>query len=142
MDDTNVVRRMADVVERRESEGMAALYTQDATLHHPLYPEPARGQDAIRASQRELFNTITDVEVEIRSILTGDNTCAAEVTIRATHIGELDVGGGALPATGRRIEVHEVWAFDLDSDGRIVEERDYLDTAALLAQLAAGPGSK
>jgi len=136
MEDTNIVRRMADLVERRDAEGMAALYTLDATVHHPLYPDPARGQDAIRTSQRELFNTITDVEVEIRSILTADTTCAAEVTIRATHIGELDVGGRAFPATGRRIEVDEVWAFDLDSEGRIVEERDYLDTARLLAQLA------
>jgi hypothetical protein len=33
--------------------------------------------------------------------------------------------------------VHEVWAFDLDPNGLIVEERDYLDTAALMAQLGA-----
>jgi len=137
MDDANVVRRMADAVERRDAEAMAALYTQDARVPHPLYPEPARGRDAIRASQQALFNGITDVEVQIRSILTGENTCAAEVVITATHTGALDVGGKALPATGRTIEVHEVWAFDLDSDGLIVEERDYLDTAALLAQLGA-----
>jgi steroid delta-isomerase-like uncharacterized protein len=129
---------MADAVERRDSEAMAALYTQDATVHHPLYPEPARGQDAIRASQRDLFDAIEDVEVNIRSILTGDNTCAAEVIITATHKGTIDVGGEApIAATGRRLEVHEVWAFDLDPGGLIVEERDYLDTAALLAQLGA-----
>jgi steroid delta-isomerase-like uncharacterized protein len=117
---------------------MAALYTQDATVHHPLYADPARGRDAIRASQEPLFDSIADVEVQVRSILTGERACAAEVTIRATHTGTLDVGGQILPATGSRVEVHEVWAFDLDPDGLIVEERDYLDTATLLSQLGSG----
>jgi steroid delta-isomerase-like uncharacterized protein len=139
MDDPDVVHRMADAVRRRDSGAMAALYTQDATIHHPLYPEPARGRKAIRASQQVLFNSISDVEVEIRSILTGENTCAAEVIIKATQTGTINVGGTALAATGRKIEVHEVWAFDLDPDGLIVEERDYLDTAAVLARLGAEP---
>jgi len=136
MGDANVVRRMADTVERRDAEAMAALYTQDATVHHPLYPEPARGRDAIRASQPELFDAISDVKVQVRSILTGERVCAAEVTIKATHTGAIDVGAkGPIPASGGRVEVHEVWPFDLDPNGLIVEERDYLDTAALLAQL-------
>jgi limonene-1,2-epoxide hydrolase len=48
--------------------------------------------------------------------------------------GTLDLEGKALAATDRTIEVHEVWVFDLDPNGLIVEERDYFDTAALLAQ--------
>jgi steroid delta-isomerase-like uncharacterized protein len=118
---------------------MAALYTQDAIVHHPLYPEPARGRDAIRASQQPLFSGISDVDVQVRSILTGENACAAEVIIQATHMGTLDVEGKALPATGRTIEVDEVWVFDLDPNGLIVEERDYFDTAALLGQLGVDP---
>jgi hypothetical protein len=42
-----------------------------------------------------------------------------------------------IAATGRTVEVQEVWVFDLDADGLIAEERDYLDTAVLLAQLGA-----
>ena len=139
-ENVEVVRRMADAVERRDAWAMAALYAEDATVHHPLYPEPARGREAIRVSQRELFDAITDVEVEVRSILTGESTCAAEVIIRVTHAGPLAVGGKTLAATGGRIEAEEMWVFDLDPDGLIVEERDYLDTSALVAQLeAAGP---
>jgi steroid delta-isomerase-like uncharacterized protein len=137
MDRANVVQRMADTVERRDAGAMAALYTQDATIHHPLYAVPARGREAIRASQQELFKAIADVEVQIRSILTGGNACVAEVIIKATHTGALEIRGQTLPATGNRIEVQEVWAFDLDPNGLIVEERDYFDTAALLAQLEA-----
>jgi steroid delta-isomerase-like uncharacterized protein len=141
-ENVELVRRMADAVERRDAEAMAALYAEDATLPHPLYPEPARGREAIRASQQELFDAITDVEVQIRSILTAESGCAAEVMISATHAGPIDVGGSTHAATGRRIEVKEVWVFDLDADGLIVEERDYLDTAALMAQLeGSAPGA-
>ena len=136
MDNTNVIHRMAETVRRRDADAMAALYAPDATVHHPLYPEPARGQDAIRASQRELFDAITDVEVDVLAVLMGENTCAAEVVIKATHSGALDVGG-VIAATGRTVEVQEMWVFDLDSNGLIAEERDYLDTATLLAQLGA-----
>jgi steroid delta-isomerase-like uncharacterized protein len=140
MSQENVVERMADAVRQRDAEAMAALYAQDAIVHHPLYPEPARGREAIRASQEPVFSGIRDVEVEVRSIFTGENACAAEVTIRARHTGTLDVEGKALPATGRTIEVGEVWVFDLDADGLIVEERDYFDTGALLGQLGASAG--
>jgi steroid delta-isomerase-like uncharacterized protein len=136
-ENVEIVRRMADAVERRDAEALAALYAEDATVPHPLYPEPAHGREAIRASQQELFDAITNVEVQIRSILTGESSCAAEVVIKATHAGALDVGGKTRAATGGRIEVEEVWVFDLNPDGLIIEERDYLDTAALLAQLEA-----
>lgn len=37
--------------------------------------------------------------------------------------------------SGRRIELPSVWFLRLGSDGRIVEERDYLDTASFFRQL-------
>jgi len=137
-----VVRRMTDAVERRDADAMAALYTEDATVRHPLYPEPARGREAIRESQRELFDAITDVEIQVRSVLAGESNCAAEVIISVTHAGPLALRGKTFAPTGERIEVEEVWAFDLNPDGLIVEERDYLDTSALVAQLEAAGLSK
>lgn len=139
MDSADIVKRVVDAVQQRDAAAVAALYTEDAVVHHPLYPEPARGRDAIRAGQQELFNTFSDVSVEVRSDLTGENSCAAEVVLRATNTGPIDVGADEpIPATGKRIEDYAVWVFDLSSDGLIVEERDYLDTARLMQQLGLG----
>ena len=62
-----------------------------------------------------------------------------EVVLRATNTGELDLGqGGVVAATGRRIEVPAAWLFEFGPDGRVAAERDYFDTAALIAQLGLG----
>ena len=62
-----------------------------------------------------------------------------EVVIRATNTGPLDVGGDdPLPATDRRIELPSVWLLRLGANGKIAEERDYLDTAGFLRQLGLG----
>jgi hypothetical protein len=43
----------------------------------------------------------------------------AEVVLRATNDGPLDLGIGGVPPTGRRIEVPMAWAFDLNNEGLI-----------------------
>lgn len=59
-----------------------------------------------------------------------------EVVLGATNTGSIDLGEDeATPATGLRIEVPAVWIFEFDSAGHVRAERDYFDTAAMLAQL-------
>jgi steroid delta-isomerase-like uncharacterized protein len=132
----NLLHRLVEALESENADAVAALYEEQATMSHPLFPEPLRGRDAIRAGQQELFDSFSEIEIELRSVLTGENTCAAEVVLRATNTGPIDLGGDLpVPATGKRIEDEMVWVFELSPDGLIVEERDYLDTAALTAQL-------
>lgn len=82
-------------------------------MHHPLFPEPARGRATIRAAEQELFESFSDIEVELRSALAGESTCAAEVLLRATNTGPIDLGGDhPVAATHKRIEAEMVWVFD------------------------------
>lgn len=136
MDARELVQRIVDAVASGSSDAVAALYADQATLRHPLFPEPARGRAAIRSGEQELFDAFSDIEVELRSVLAGESSCAAEIVLRATNTGPIDLGGDQpLPPTNKSIEVESVWVFDLGDDGLIVEERDYLDTAALMRQL-------
>lgn len=52
----------------------------------------------------------------------------AEVVLSATNDGPLDLGAGEVRPTGRRIELPTAWAFNLNNEGLIVEERDRFDT--------------
>jgi steroid delta-isomerase-like uncharacterized protein len=125
-----------EAVASGDSDAVAALYAEQAILHHPLFPEPARGRATIRAAEQELFDSFSDIEAELRSALAGESTCAAEVLLRATNTGPIDLGGDhPVAATHKRIEAEMVWVFDVRDDGLIVETRDYLDTAALMRQL-------
>lgn len=105
-------------------------------LHHPLSPEPIRGSEPIAGSEQALFDAFSEIEVEVVRMLADANDVAVEVVLHATNTGPLDVGADEpLPATGRRIELPSVWLLRLDADGRIAEERDYLDTASFFRQL-------
>lgn len=127
---------MIDAVRRRDANAYAELFAEDSVLEHPLAAEPVVGRDAIRESEQALFDSFSDVEVELKWLTRDDDRAVAEVTLRATNTGPLDLGGGdALPATGRRIEVAAAWVFEFGPDGLVTAERDYFDTAALMAQL-------
>jgi steroid delta-isomerase-like uncharacterized protein len=121
-----IVEAVVRALEAEDADALVELYADDAVLHHPLSPAPLRGSAAIRASEQELFDAFSDVSVEIARVLAEDNDVAAEVVVRATH-----------RETGRRIEMPSVWVFGLGADGKIVEERDYLDTASFLRQVGA-----
>ncbi len=74
----------------------------------------------------------------IRAVSDG-STIAVEVVMRAVDDGPLELGNGeALPATGRRVEIPTAWFLELNEHGKIVRERDYFDTAAMLRQLGVG----
>ena len=136
MDQTSVAQQLAEAVQRADADALAGLYAEDAVLHHPLSPTPVEGRLAIRESEQALFDAFPEIAVELRTVLTAERSVAAEVVLRATNSGPLDLGGEEpVPATGRRIEIPAVWVLDLGVDGLVVEERDYFDTAAFISQL-------
>jgi hypothetical protein len=55
MDNANVVGRMADSVQRRDADANGGALHARRDRAPWLYPEPARGHDAIRASQQPLL---------------------------------------------------------------------------------------
>jgi steroid delta-isomerase-like uncharacterized protein len=131
-----VVEKLVAAIERRDADALADVFADDAVLHHPLARESIEGKGAIVASEQALFDAFSEIEVEVVRVIGKANEVAIEVVVCATNTGALDVGGEeALPATGRRIELPSVWLLRLDSDGKIAEERDYLDTASLFRQL-------
>ena len=132
----DVVEKLVRAVENRDADALGALFADEALLHHPLSPEPIRGKPAILASEQALFEAFSDIEIEVLRVVAERDDVAVELVLRATNTGPLDVGADEpLPPTGRRIELRSVWFLRLRADGRIAEERDYLDTAGFFRQL-------
>lgn len=133
-----LVRRFIAAIEQRDADAYAACFAEDAVAQHPLVPHPIRGRDEIRASEQALYDAFSDVRVELWSLLSSRDCCAMEVVLRATNTGSLDLGEEQpVAATGRSIELPAVWWCEID-DGLIAAERDYFDTATLMAQLGLG----
>lgn len=133
------VDQIINAIRHSDADGYARLFAEEAVLEHPLLPEPLNGRAAIREGEQALFDSFSDVEVELRLVAGDENSVVAEVVLRATNTGPIDLGEGEpVPATGRRIEVPAVWIFDFGPDGLVTAERDYFDTASMMAQLGLG----
>jgi steroid delta-isomerase-like uncharacterized protein len=134
----SVVERMVEAITNEDIDAYGRLYANEAVMYEPLLSEPARGKREIMQGEAALFAAFSDVTIEVTNHLSSGRVVMAEVVLSATNDGPLDLGGGEVPPTGRRIEIPMAWAFDLNNEGLIVEERDYFDTAHIMEQLGMG----
>ena len=136
---TEVVHQIIDAIQRSDAQAYAEFFTEDGVLEHPLSPNGLRGRAAIRESEQALFDSFSDVAIDVRSMTAEGSRVVAEVVLRATHTGPIDLGEGEpLAATGQRIEIEAVWIFEFGPEGLLTAERDYFDTAAFMSQLGIG----
>lgn len=136
IDARSFVDEFVAAIRSEDADRYANLYAEDAVMIEPLLGEPLHGQDAIRAGEAALFDAFGEIDPDVTSIVADGRRIAVEVVMRALNDGPLELGNGELlPATGRRVDVPTAWFFELNEEGKIVRERDYFDTAAILRQL-------
>lgn len=79
-----------------------------------------------------------DLRFDIRNVIEGQDAVVAEGVFIGTNTGPMMApagsGGGAMPATGRKVELAfcDIWKV---KDGRISENRIYYDSLSFLGQL-------
>lgn len=134
-DAATIQREMFSAIERRDLDGLRALY-------HPDYAYT--GTDGVEhdgpdsgVAVAEMFTTaFPDLSFEVRAVhAPSDDVAVLELVARGTHTGPLD----GLAPTGRQLEGVGCNVVEI-RDGRIYRERDYYDTLALMRQLGAAEG--
>lgn len=106
---------------------------------HPEYVytgpdgQKAAGEEGLVAGWSSFAESFPDGEYEITRICTGGDTVVTEFHFGGTQSGEFD---GIAP-TGKRVEIDFCNVMQL-RDGKVITERDYLDTQGLIRQLDAG----
>ncbi len=68
------------------------------------------------------------------NVIVQDNWAVVEFVNRGTHTGPLHSSLGTFAPTGRRMEVRYCSVMRVD-DGKVVEGRDYYDSASIARQL-------
>jgi steroid delta-isomerase-like uncharacterized protein len=131
---------MIAIVERHlkaegagDVEGAVAVYADDIVHDAVGFPgSPRSGKEDARDFYRFLTaNFRTETEEPINRFFDGD-TMILEQTMTGVVIGEM-LG---LPGNGRRVSFGTLHVFAF-RDGRINREQVWIDTGALVAQLAA-----
>jgi len=117
--------------ERRDVQTLVDCYTTDCEIISPMF-RTVRGRSEVEASFEDMFLVFTDFEIRVDDLVIDatDGRAALIMTTHATHHGEIF----RLPASGRRIELHQVFAFHVKGD-QIRFERRLYDYTGMLIQL-------
>jgi steroid delta-isomerase-like uncharacterized protein len=133
-------RRGELATNKQDYPAMAALYTPEAVyvrLSHPA----VRGREAIQAYLEEADKPFSDIRLETSVLIEERNIVTAEWTWRATHTAPLALSGEAeVPATGKTVEIFGVSVCEI-ADGKFAGQRDYYDSAVMMAQMGLMPGA-
>ncbi len=135
----DVVRRLADAMNRRDVNALAALYAQDAVVYSPVTPEGRRGREAIRKNHENLDKAFQDPNVRFLNINAKGDTVAVEYVATGRHSGALELPTGSLAPTNREVTIRGATFYRFNREGLISEERGYFDVASFLQQLGVRP---
>jgi len=131
-----LARRYVDTFNDRDVDAWVALFTEDAVIHDPFFPEPSTGREAIRNVQEAVLRAFPDMRWRLLrpAIEVGDRV-ALELAVDGVNDGPLEMPGGEVPATGRPISFETGTFWLIGPEGLITEERSYFDATGVAAQL-------
>jgi steroid delta-isomerase-like uncharacterized protein len=120
-----------------DPDGVAAIFAADAVIRDVGSPDVLRGRDAIRGRAADLLVAFPDLHLRQLDLVVGEDANADRWEATGTHSGAF-LG---MEATGNRIQVEGATFSRFGSDGLVVEDVNFWDVPALLAQLGGGDGS-
>lgn len=126
-------------------DGIVAMHTPDAVLHHPALPHPATGRTAIAKGFEAIFRAFPDIEFpmdEIRLYVADGHRAAVSWRFTGTMTGRIDPPGYA--PTGKSCSVEGVCLYEFADDpgsGTLEFARHTViyDTLGLLQDLGIMP---
>jgi len=125
-----VVRAWAVAFDRRDAEGAAALYTDDAVNLQVAVGEPLVGRAAILREFRAFFRAFPDSTTQVVNLFEDGEWAVLEWTGGATWRGEF----AGLPPNGRAYTLQGCGFFHVVG-GKIHFQRGYWDKATWFRQL-------
>ncbi|MDQ3956444.1 MAG: nuclear transport factor 2 family protein [Actinomycetota bacterium] len=136
MTGAELAREYVDAFNRRDLDGWVALFSEDALIFEPFFPEPTKGREAIKALQENVQQAFSDMRWRLLhpAIHVGD-AVVMEIDVKAVNDGPLEMPDGTVPATGKPIAYESCSVLTVGTDGLILEERNYFDATGVAAQL-------
>lgn len=131
-----VVRQYVETFNRKDPAGFAALFAADAVLYDPVFPEPTKGREAIRAMVEGIVRAFPNMSwKQVGAPIEAGGRVAFVVSVEGTHEGPLAMPGGDVPPTGKPVAYDAAVLWTMDPDGLVAEERSYFDATGVAAQL-------
>ena len=129
-------RDLINAWNTHSADKVIEFYAENAELETPESAQLLRGKDAIRENVQGWMKAFPDVTGDIEMEANTGETVALLVHFSGTNRGEIVLGPGqTLPATNKKVEMPVGIFATLDSNGKIVKERDVFDLVSYAQQL-------
>ena len=116
-----------------DPDKVAAFYDDSVVYEDVPYGMVAHGRAEMRKLAADFFAAVPDLKLEAVSVTGEKGQGAAEWVFSGTDVG--------LYKTGKRFSVRGASVFEIRS-GKVLRNRDYYDSAAIMRQVGALPAAK
>jgi len=131
------ILRFYDALSRHDWDAMADCLADDYVFYPgPDEREAIRGREAFVQHERGAIEAFPDLTVEVLDVAAEGDVVASRLRVSATHQGEFM----GIPASGNHVELEYANFSRCDQHSRIVEDRDFVDSLALMQQLGVEAG--
>lgn len=137
-DNAGRARALNDAYNARDLEAAVALTTPDVELVNMATGQTFHGPEGVRQFLGGWSGAFPDSQVETTKVVADEHGAAMEFIGRGTQTGPLPGPAGAIPPTGRPVEVPFIQMLEM-RQGKIARIRLYFDSAGLLQQLGIMP---
>jgi len=135
-----IIRELYAAAEGRglDTEKLVSIFSDEGYMLDVPSSTKFRGR-AIGDSIAGLAKAFPDVHRELRSFCVAENFVVVELAIQGTHKGELTLASGAVPPTGKTIDVPCCDVFHFDG-GKVTSFHCYNYPSLMLQQLGVDVG--
>ena len=129
--------RFYDALSRHDLDAMAECLAEDYHYHGSTGGAEERDRKAFLEFLQAMFQAFPDARIDVVDTVAEGDLVAARLRLSGTHHGELM----GIPASGREMDLEFANLTRFDSNGLMLEDRDYQDMLAFMQQLGADPAA-
>ena len=125
-----LVKRLTEELNKGNAEIVKELYAPEVKSFSPSGSTAPASQNDDYELTKAYFNAFPDLNQTIEEIVASGDKVTVRFIVRGTHKGDFQ----GIPATGSRMELSGIVIFRI-KDGKIVEERQDVDSLGFMTQL-------
>ena len=129
-----IVRIFHESWDLRDPERGATVIAEDCYFEDIARGELLPGPEGYKRDYHRWREAFPDGEVKVVNVIVQGNWAVVEFVNRGTHTGPLHSSIGTFAPTGLRMEIRYCSVMRVDN-GKVVEGRDYYDSASIARQL-------
>ena len=133
-----VVQKFFEAINDHDLDQVVSVASEDIEFVDVAAGEEIYGREQWRRYCGRYLKAFPDLRLERTNLLAVGGWAVVEAIARGRQDGALETPAGAIPPTGREVEVKFCFVARV-RDGEIIDSREYYDAMTLMTQLGLAP---